>query len=320
MLDVVIGLVFVFLLYSLLATTIMELLAGWLSLRGKNLEKALRNMLASAGDKRRKVQFFEHFKSNSIYEQLKGKAVGKKSPPSCLSSEKFRLILTQVIDDQVEGESFRHKVELLPEGNMKNSLLQLLDDAGQNFGRFQGKVELWYDDVMDRASGWYKRSTQAWLLFLGLGIAVVFNVDTLSIYRRLAQDPELQKQVVEMAQAFVQANEQAASAQIYSPETQEKISTLVNQNIEALESPLGIGWDEINVPGMDPVDWAYKAFGWLITALAISLGAPFWFDLLRKLVNVRSSGQTPNTAPVVTVNTGGASTSSSVPSSDQIVG
>ena len=32
--------------------------------------------------------------------------------------------------------------------------------------------------------------------------------------------------------------------------------------------------------------------GWLITALAISLGAPFWFDLLTKLVNIRGTGQT----------------------------
>ncbi|MBK7407801.1 MAG: hypothetical protein IPJ40_06805 [Saprospirales bacterium] len=37
--------------------------------------------------------------------------------------------------------------------------------------------------------------------------------------------------------------------------------------------------------------WLHKAFGWLVTAIAISLGAPFWFDMLRKMVNIRSSGK-----------------------------
>jgi hypothetical protein len=29
--------------------------------------------------------------------------------------------------------------------------------------------------------------------------------------------------------------------------------------------------------------------GWLITALAVSLGAPFWFDMLNKFIVVRST-------------------------------
>jgi hypothetical protein len=36
-----------------------------------------------------------------------------------------------------------------------------------------------------------------------------------------------------------------------------------------------------------------KLIGWGLSAIAISLGAPFWFDLLSKLVNLRHSGQKP---------------------------
>jgi hypothetical protein len=39
------------------------------------------------------------------------------------------------------------------------------------------------------------------------------------------------------------------------------------------------------------------ALGWLITAFAVSLGAPFWFDLLNKFVNVRASGKAPEEEP-----------------------
>ena len=44
-LTVILGVVFVLLVLSLLASTIMELVASFLNLRGKNLKKALGNML-----------------------------------------------------------------------------------------------------------------------------------------------------------------------------------------------------------------------------------------------------------------------------------
>jgi hypothetical protein len=37
----------------------------------------------------------------------------------------------------------------------------------------------------------------------------------------------------------------------------------------------------------------YKLFGLMISILAVSLGAPFWFDTLSKFVNVRSAGAPP---------------------------
>lgn len=37
--------------------------------------------------------------------------------------------------------------------------------------------------------------------------------------------------------------------------------------------------------------------GWILTALAISLGAPFWFDLLNKIIRLRSSGPKPKDDP-----------------------
>jgi hypothetical protein len=37
-----------------------------------------------------------------------------------------------------------------------------------------------------------------------------------------------------------------------------------------------------------------KILGLLVTVLAISLGAPFWFDLLNRLVNLRSTGKPPD--------------------------
>jgi hypothetical protein len=64
--------------------------------------------------------------------------------------------------------------------------------------------------------------------------------------------------------------------------------------VEAISTAsLPIGWSEL--PRRD--QWLTMILGWLITAFAVSLGAPFWFDLLNKFINVRASGKAPEEEP-----------------------
>jgi len=76
--------------------------------------------------------------------------------------------------------------------------------------------------------------------------------------------------------------------------------------LEALGLP--IGWKLEEWPGLhfwQPVDFVTRwyppfrlhFFGWLLTALAISLGAPFWFDLLNKFIVVRSTVKPKEKSP-----------------------
>jgi hypothetical protein len=83
-------------------------------------------------------------------------------------------------------------------------------------------------------------------------------------------------------------------------EARKKLGILVNDNIAALESPLGLGWSMVDWSKVDPRWWLYKIVGWLTTALAISLGATFWFDILKKLINIRAAGPTPAPPPMTT--------------------
>lgn len=285
MLNVVIGLVLIFLLYSLFATTILELLSSLLALRGKHLERAIRNMLDSGGN-----DVFDRFRDNALYKQLSGRFVGKTSPPSYLSSEKFRSILFQAIGQNQEPGKLDELIERVPDGGLKSVLQQLRDDAQGDLESFKQRVELWFNDVMDRASGWYKRSIQSLLVFLGMGIAVAFNVDSLQIYGQLSHDPDLANQMALEAVKVVAGRDTLVLAE-QPAEIQKQLYEVVSQNLEALKSPLGIGWDNVVVSEMSVADWFLKGFGWLVTAMAISLGAPFWFDILKKMVNIRSSGK-----------------------------
>ncbi|MCB0569678.1 MAG: hypothetical protein KDC66_07950 [Phaeodactylibacter sp.] len=294
MLQVVIGLVFVLLLLSLLATTVMELLSSLFSLRGKNLEKALRNMLANTDvdDK-----LLAAFKENPLYRQLSSKYGKSRRTPSYISDDSFQSILMEIILKGEGMDKLEAKLDELPDEDLKRVLKQFLRESDNNIDAFRQKVKGWYNDVMDRASGWFKRSTQKLLVGVGFIIAVVFNADTLAIYERLESDPDTLQKVVNLAEDFVDSKDTLQLSSSISPDFEQsvqKLQGLVDDQIESVRSPLGLGWKNVIWADVTWYDALTKALGWIVTALAISLGAPFWFDLLRKLVNLRSSGKKPD--------------------------
>ena len=243
---------------------------------------------------------------------------GKHYSPSYLSSSSFRSILFNVILSGKGEKDLQQCINELEDPDLQKVLNQFLQDANGNLDKFKERIEGWYNDVMDRASGWYKRYTQKILVFVGVVIAVVFNADTIAIYQRLESDPETLQQIVSIAESYANANEEFnPDARLMpisdstvvdtviqlDPITQEVDSSLVafNQSlaevrsylqneINAVKAPLGMGWENFDYVNADWIEWLYKILGWTITALAISLGAPFWFDLLKKIVNIRAAG------------------------------
>jgi hypothetical protein len=291
MLTIVLGIIFILLLLSLLATTIMELVSSLLQLRGKNLERALRNMLASSDLDER---ILEAFKQNALYRQLSYRNGKKLSAPSYVSPQSFQSILMNILLEGREQnlENIRGSIDKLGNQDLREVLLQLLNESENKLDDFRSKVQGWYNDVMDRSTAWYKQNTQKLLVMIGFALAVVFNADTIAIYQRLGADPEALQQVVTMAEAYVAGNDVEAIRQ-RDPEFEQiyqNLKNLVQQDLEAARRPLGLGWDN-GVAQMGPLDWLTKLLGWVVTALAVSLGAPFWFDLLKKIVNIRQSAK-----------------------------
>ena len=202
----------------------------------------------------------------------------------------------EIILDGEGMDKLEAKIEELPDEDLKNVLKQFLREADNNVDVFRVKVQGWYNNVMDRASGWYRRYTQKILVGVGFLIAIVFNADTLSIYERLESDPDTLQKVVNLAEDFVDSKDTLAVNAIADPKFEaslDKLKGLVDNQIETVRSPLGLGWKNVVWEEVGWWDAVTKAMGWIVTALAVSLGAPFWFDLLRKLVNIRSSGNKP---------------------------
>jgi len=293
MLEVVIALVFVMLVLSLFASTVMEAISSVLALRGKNLEKAIRNML---DDDEMETLFYERFRNNPIYEQLSNRFTSKRRPPSYMSDETFRTILFQELLQGKDFSKIRDQIEGLPDGSLKRVLVQLLNDAQEDIEEFKTKVKNWYNAVMDRAAGWYRRNTGRILVYIGFGIAIIFNADSIGIFNTLQNDPEALQKVVDLATDFAQKTDSLDLNRRSRLEVQasiDKVQSVINNQVESVKTPLGLGWDIDRVQAMTVEEWIFKLIGLVITAFAISLGAPFWFDLLKKLVNVRGSGNKP---------------------------
>jgi hypothetical protein len=293
-LTVVLGVIFVLLMLSLFATSIMELLAAILRLRGRNLKMTLKNLLID--EKKGSSGVYEAFITNPLYKQLSFKyGRGVSNPPSYIDNDSFRTILFDIIlgEDGLESQ-LKTKIDALENEEMRRILKQLIRDSDGKIDVFKERIGIWYDSIMDRASGYYKRMTQKILILVGIVMAIVLNADTLALYQSLENNPETLEKLVAAAEAVAE-NESVDDLVKTDLEYEAALEQLkeMKGEVDALRSPLGMGWQNINLAQMTVYGWAVKILGWIITAIAVSLGAPFWFDLLRKVVNLRSSGEKP---------------------------
>jgi hypothetical protein len=182
----------------------------------------------------------------------------------------------------------RSAAEKFPNPAVSKALLALLDAAGDDVTRARHNIEEWFDSSMDRVSGWYKRRSQQFLLVIGVLLAVVGNVDSINIVNTISHDSGKREALVAEAREY--ANKQPSAAAIAS------VDDPVLQQIERSGLPIGWSGTWANEKPFDtrsfPVSflgWLVKLFGIILTAAAITLGSPFWFDTLNKFVVVRST-------------------------------
>jgi hypothetical protein len=177
---------------------------------------------------------------------------------------------------------------------VRTALLALIQNARGDLGQAQANIESWFDDTMDRASGWYKRRTQETTVVIAVVLTVAINADTISIVRTLWKNPTQRAVLVEQAQK--RSGEEAEETVSVKYENKDKplqptsIRKVSKDELDALSGVLGWRKDTANPDGWG---WTERVLGWFLTMVAVSLGAPFWFDILSKLVNIRNTGKKP---------------------------
>jgi hypothetical protein len=382
-LELAISMAFFFLMFSAICSAIQELVANALRWRAKNLEQGIAKLVGSSN---LAAALYQHPVISALKSPrwLRKKMDGHN--PSYIPPTHFASALMDTLKISPDGrgtlnfDPARHAPELQ---QVLNSLVQ---GVGTTPEKIRKAIEDWFDESMNRVSGWYKRKAHAWMWLIGGVVCLLLNADSINVAKLFWNDEALRAATVKAATEYVQNDSNKPSTHTNvapapgtntndtsnadrklgalppKPATvsQQPIQTQPGQGDTGLDqtgsSPANPGdqstdlqgpWRKLSVarakltglnipigwckPGADkalacwpfkldgessvepgkgsvPTDesgadlrlcpigagaWFTKLIGILMTVLAISQGAPFWFDALQKIANLRLAGEAP---------------------------
>lgn len=304
-LEIAIGLSLVYLFLSLVCSAVSEGLETVLKNRSRDLERGLREMLGDEDGSQLVHLLYNHpliqglFRDRYCDKLLRnrlfrsGKVYAGKTLPSYIPSRHFALALMDIIvpvspatpsgasgalgRDSAAAPTptlaaLRAAAAAFPVKEVSRAVMLMIDASANDITRVRESFEHWFDSSMERVAGWYKRRTQVIIFVVAITASGVLNLDTVEIARRLATDSAVRSSLV------ATAGEYAKQKQMNLP--------VIKQDIDNLSLGIPVGWN--TAPG-NGYQWLLKLVGILASALAATLGAPFWFDVLNRFISVRSS-------------------------------
>ena len=276
-LEVGIGLVFVFTLLSLLCTTLNEWLMSYiLKLRPKLLDRALDSLLAEQGMPEGNLRDY-------------------------LSAVTFAKTMLDLVTPRVQGvinfADVQAGVSEMPDGEIKKTLIALMADTENDLNKLRRNIEDWFDEAMERTTGAFKRHAQLWAVLVAAILTILTNADTLAISQKLWDNPSLRAEAIKLAEQRAEMPRPTVKVE-YNDADDPLNPTIAKEPQDSLtadeQNILGklIGWEKPLTE--HSVGDVLRHFpGWFLTIVAVSLGAPFWFDVLNKIMKLRNAGRVP---------------------------
>jgi hypothetical protein len=154
-------------------------------------------------------------------------------------------------------------------------------------------IETWYKDAESQMTAWYRRHNQRMVALIAIVACCLLNVDTILMINTLSTNADMRTMLIAAATATVEK----------VGDDFDKSKLIETLNTEAKELAFPIGWtlrgddEPVDTP-QDPRGFPTRCLGWLkkllglsLSVVAVSLGAPFWFDLLKKILAIRKGGK-----------------------------
>jgi len=320
--EVAIGLSFIFFLLSLISSAMIEIFESFLKNRATDLERGIRELFNQKGGGKLAAEFYNHPMINGLYRGLYKRKNGAEigpldylkptNLPSYIPAKNFASAVLDIVlhppadtpvvrDDAAPTNGPASTLDSSPlpatmpairsairrefsTTQVGRALRTLTEQSGEDVNLLRANLETWFNGSMDRVSGAYKRRTQ-WVIFaIGLVLAVTLDANTITIAQRLSSDSSVRQVVVNQATSFTN-----------NPDALKTKSEDAKAQLASLGLPLGRpnGFNLKNPFEQNADWWSHFIFtsllGWLLTAGAVSLGAPFWFDLLNKFMVIRAT-------------------------------
>ncbi|MES2901978.1 MAG: hypothetical protein V4723_19790 [Pseudomonadota bacterium] len=262
-LEVAVGLTFCYATVALIVSTIQEALASALQLRARTLLSGVKTMLNDPKFQSLARALYAHALVNPHDNGVRG-SQHPQAKPSYIEPVHFAGALIDIIQTAPGNfEQLGRDIDALPDPQLRQALQGIYQRAQGDVVLFEAALAGWFDSAMERVSGAYKRRSMMVSLMLSLGLAVMFNIDSIHLFQSLWHQPALAAHVGSVA----------------DPRTVEGLWRLP------------IGWQHF--PPAWNTQFLISVAGWMLTASTALFGAPFWFDLMKRTVQMRGTGAKP---------------------------
>jgi len=269
-LEVAVGLTFCYGTVALIVSTLQEALAALFRLRANTLLAGVKSMLNDPRFDGLARAVYAHPLVNPHTDGTAQDEASLRTKPSYIEPAHFAIALVDSLW-KAPGDflALRGAIDTIPDPQLRTALQGLYGRA-RDLQQFQDMLAGWFDNAMARMSGSYKRRQLLISFLLSLLLAILFNIDSIHLFRTLWQQPALVAHLQDVPDAVDPAL------------------------VDALMT-LPIGWRSF--PPVLNADFALQVAGWLLTASTTLFGAPFWFDLMQRLVRMRNTGNKPEEIP-----------------------
>lgn len=270
-LEVAIGLTFCYGTVALIVSTLQEALAAAFRMRANTLLAGVKSMLNDSRFDGLARAVYQHPLVNPHADGTQPSERDMRTRPSYIEPAHFAIALVDSLW-KVPGDfaQLGNAIETIPDPQVRQVMRGLYGRA-RDLQQFQDMLAGWFDNAMARMSGAYKRRQLLISLLLALLLAILFNIDSIHLFRTLWQQPALAAHLHDAPGALDPAVFDALMA-------------------------LPIGWTRF--PPVANADFALQVAGWIVTASTALFGAPFWFDLMQRVVRMRSTGTRPEETPL----------------------
>jgi hypothetical protein len=250
---------------------LQEALAAAFRLRANTLLAGVKSMLNDSRFDGLARAVYQHPLVNPHADGTQPSERDMRTRPSYIEPAHFAIALVDSLW-KVPGDfaQLGNAIETIPDPQVRQVMRGLYGRA-RDLQQFQDMLAGWFDNAMARMSGAYKRRQLLISLLLALLLAILFNIDSIHLFRTLWQQPALAAHLHDAPGALDPAVFDALMA-------------------------LPIGWTRF--PPVANADFALQVAGWIVTASTALFGAPFWFDLMQRVVRMRSTGTRPEETPL----------------------
>lgn len=303
--DIAISLIAVYVAFSLLVSWVNEQLATAMQWRANNLKDGIAHMFG--GDNGVVNQIYAH--------PLIAATIKDGKDPQYISPRQFSAALISCLETEAKvadagrilSVDAQWAIKQLPSGALRSGLQSIYDQAGRDYTLFIHGIENWYDDQMDRISGWYRQHTSRVILIVAAIVVPLLNIDTISIVKQVSCESGLRAAIAGQIEKNPNVTEQEIVQNVFA-----NISVGWRTSREVQPCPAGGGATPsassdkkaVTTPAQAVLHWQVarwyfwsfwllKVLGLALTTVALAQGAPFWFDLLKSIVNVRNAGNVP---------------------------